>query len=469
MAPEYGATCGIFPVDAETLRYLALSGRPAALIRLVEAYCQGAGPVPHAPGRPRPTYSDTLELDLVDRRAEPGRPDAAAGPRAARTTPRRRSQTALKEHARRPPGQGQKPLPRWPAASSGSRPRAAAPRRRRRADAPQRPTATPPSTIDARLGRDRRDHELHQHVEPVGHARRRPAGQEGRRARALRPSPGSRRASRPGSKVVTDYLKRGRARRRTSSSSGSTWSATAARPASATPARCPPAISKAIHDDDLVAAAVLSGNRNFEGRINPEVRANYLASPPLVVAYALAGTMDIDLAERAARHRPAGQAGLSSRTSGRPSSEVQDTILQVGPLRDVPARSTARSSRATSTGTRCRCPQGDLYAWDEQSTYVKNPPYFVGHARRAAAGRRRSRRRACWRCSATASRPTTSRRPARSRRDGPAGKYLIEHGVAVADFNSYGVAARQPRGDGARHVRQRPPAEPARARAPRAA
>ena len=99
----------------------------------------------------------------------------------------------------------------------------------------------------------------------------------------------------PGSKVVTEYLRPGRAHRRTSTPSASTSWATAAPPASATAARCPPAVSKAVNDGKLVASAVLSGNRNFEGRINPDVKANYLASPPLVVAYALAGTTDIDL------------------------------------------------------------------------------------------------------------------------------------------------------------------------------
>ena len=99
----------------------------------------------------------------------------------------------------------------------------------------------------------------------------------------------------PGSQVVTDYLDQGRPRRPISTPSASTWSATAAPPASATPARCAEAISECISDNDLVAVSVLSGNRNFEGRVNPDVRANYLASPPLVVAYALAGSMTMDI------------------------------------------------------------------------------------------------------------------------------------------------------------------------------
>ena len=173
-------------------------------------------------------------------------------------------------------------------------------------------------------------------------------------------------------------------------------------------------ISKAIHDDDLVAAAVLCGNRNFEGRINSDVRANYLASPPLVVAYALAGTMDIDLHDRAARQRHAtasrspqghlADPGARSRTTIRKSVRAEMFHKEYGEVFKGDERWNALD-----------VPQGDLYEWDDDSTYVKNPPYFDGMTDAAAAGRRDQRAPACWRCWATASRPTTSRRPARSR------------------------------------------------------
>jgi aconitase A len=155
----------------------------------------------------------------------------------------------------------------------------------------------------------------------------------------------------PGSLVVTDYLKKAGVHR-SAGSAGSTSSATAARPASATPARCRPKSSKGIADGDLVVASVLSGNRNFEGRVHPEVKMNYLASPPLVVAYAIAGTVDIDLA-RSARHRPERQSGL-------PQGHLAE---QQGDLRRHPCHHHVRTcstrtmptcSRATAAGTRCR-------------------------------------------------------------------------------------------------------------------
>ena len=172
-------------------------------------------------------------------------------------------------------------------------------------------------------------------------------------------------------------------------------------------------ISKAIHDDDLVTVAVLSGNRNFEGRINSDVRANYLASPPLVVAYALAGTMDIDL-----HNDP-----LGTDKDGKPvflkdiwptQKEVQDTI-RTSVRAEMFHKEYGEVFQGDERWNSLEVPLGELFAWDDKSTYVKNPPYFVGHARPAAADPGDQRGRACSPSWATASRPTTSRRPARSR------------------------------------------------------
>ena len=233
--------------------------------------------------------------------------------------------------------------------------------------------------------------------------------------RGLQTKPWVKTSLAPGSKVVTDYLIEAGADARPWSSCASTSSATAARPASATAARCRRRCRKAIDDGDLVVAAVLSGNRNFEGRVHPEVRANYLASPPLVVAYALAGRMDIDLRQRAARHRHATASRSSCRTSGRRSRRCSEAIDAVGAARRCSARSTARSSRATSTGRRCRCRRATCTPGTPTSTYVKHPPYFEGMTPQPAPVQdiHGARVLACW---ATASRPTTSRRPARSRR-----------------------------------------------------
>ena len=197
-----------------------------------------------------------------------------------------------------------------------------------------------------------------------------------------------------------------------------------------------PAISEAINRDDLVAVAVLSGNRNFEGRINPDVRANYLASPPLVVAYALAGTMDIDL-----QNDP-----LGSDSQGRPvflkdiwpsQQEIQKAIQKS--VRSEMFRSKyAEVFGGDERWSTLPVPEGDLYAWDEASTYVKNPPYFtdMGVEPAPIAPIENARVLALLGDSITTDHisPAGSIKP-----DSPAGRYLIERGVSVADFNSYGA------------------------------
>ena len=271
----------------------------------------------------------------------------------------------------------------------------------------------------------------------------------------------------PGSKVVTDYLKQAGLDSVARRACGSTWSATAARPASATRVRCPPAISEAIQNNDLVAVAVLSGNRNFEGRINPDVRANYLASPPLVVAYALAGTMDIDLAAEP----------LGNDRQGKPvylkdiwptQSEIQEAILKSvhTEMFQIGIRRGLRGRRALAHA--CRCRRATSTSGTTDSTYVKNPPYFVDMPAEPPpiAPIASARVLAVLGDSIT----TDHISPAGSiKADGPAGRYLIEHGVPVVGVQLLRRAARQPRGDGPGHVRQCPPAEPAGARAPRGA
>ena len=129
---------------------------------------------------------------------------------------------------------------------------------------------------------------------------------------------------------------------------------------------------------------MLSGNRNFEGRINPDVKMNYLASPPLVVAYALAGTMDIDLVERAARRGRGRRAGLPARHLADASTRSRETIEHGRAVGHVPQELRAASSTATSAGTALEVPTGDRFAWDDDSTYVRNPPYFEGMPREPA-------------------------------------------------------------------------------------
>ena len=183
--------------------------------------------------------------------------------------------------------------------------------------------------------------------------------------------------------------------------------------------------------------SVLSGNRNFEGRINPDVKMNYLASPPLCVAYALAGTMDIDIVDEPLGQDEQGE-DVYLRDIWPSEHEIARDDRARRSRRTCSARATARCSRATSAGTRSRCPTGERFAWDAGLDLRAAAAVLRGHARRARAGRATSRARACWRCSATASRPTTSRRRARSSATGPAGGYLHEQGVEPRDFNSYG-------------------------------
>jgi aconitate hydratase len=198
----------------------------------------------------------------------------------------------------------------------------------------------------------------------------------------------------------------------------------------------PEAISKAIHDEGLVVAAVLSGNRNFEGRVHPDVRANYLASPPLVVAYALAGRVDIDLSKEP----------LGAGRDGQPvylkdvwptQQEVRDTVAR-SITKEMFTKEYGEVYNGTEAWRTLPVPEGDLYAWDPASTYVKNPPYFDGMTREVppVADVTGARVLAVLGDSIT----TDHISPAGSiKASSPAGRYLIEHGVAVADFNQYGA------------------------------
>ena len=214
----------------------------------------------------------------------------------------------------------------------------------------------------------------------------------------------------PGSKVVTRYLDEA-GLTPTWRRSASTRSAMAARPASATAARCPSTSAGPIDEGNLVVAAVLSGNRNFEGRIHPLVQANFLASPPLVVAYALAGTVDIDLTNEPLGARPERPAGLPARPLAQ-QDEIRHAIAPACPARDVRRSSTARLRRATrleqDPGARGRAVRHGT----RNSTYIQEPPFFVDLTPEPARRRRHHAARRCWRCWATASPPTISRRRA---------------------------------------------------------
>ena len=199
----------------------------------------------------------------------------------------------------------------------------------------------------------------------------------------------------------------------------------------------PTDVSKAIEDHGLVAVSVLSGNRNFEGRINSDVRANYLMSPPLVVAYALAGSIDHDFdTEPSATTKPASRVFLQRHLADAGRGQPDRRRARIGA--EMFRKEYATVTDGDDNWQGLKFPTGDVYQWEPDSTYIRKAPYFDGMHADARARRPTSSTRACSQCSATPSPPTTSRPPASIKANGPAGKYLAEHGVKPADFNTYG-------------------------------
>ena len=477
MSPEFGSTCAIFPIDAETLRYLEFTGRPTEQIELVDAYTREQG-LFHEP--------DSEDADLQRhprarprrRRAEHRRAEAAAGPdrarrREARPSSRRcRSGTPRRARSwataatRRSPSPSRPPTrpPRTTTATRG-KPRAGvepggdvaverADQRRGRGAARERRDGR----ARPRPRRDRGDHQLHQHLEPLGDARRRAARQEGGRARPAPPALGedlARAGLDRGHRVPGEV----RARQSTSTSSSSTWSATAAPPASATPARCRRRSRRRSTTTTWSVCAVLSGNRNFEGRINPDTRANYLASPA-------AGRRL--RARRAHGHRPDQRAARRRTPTASPSTcrDIWPDLGgdQAGRRRGGRAptcspRATPTSSPATSAGTRDRGARGrplHLARLDLRAQAV----LLRGHGPPSRSRSSRSRAPGCWRCSATRSPPTTSPPPGAIKKDSPAGQVADRAGGRGPRLQLLRLAPRQPRGDDPRHLRQRPPPQP---------
>ena len=399
MAPEYGATMGFFPVDAETLAYLHFTARPHEQIALVEAYCKEQA-LFRTDSTPDPQFSDTLELDLGT--VEP----TVAGPKRPQDrVPLSKAKSSFTKVVEGVPAKQAHVKNNGDSfnLSSGAIVIAAI------------TSCTNTSNPSLMLG----------------------AGLLAKKAveRGLQVKPWVKTSLAPGSKVVTDYL----------AASGLNvfldklkfnlvgYGCTTCIGNSGP---LPDAIGAAIKENNLVAVAVLSGNRNFEGRIHPLVRANYLASPPLVVAYALAGRMDVDLTTEP----------LGTGTDGKPvylrdvwptAQEVEATVRSA-----VTSEQYAKEYSAVYEGDAMwksmPVPKGDLYQWDAKSTYIKLPPYFENMSKTAAplADLRGARVLAVLGDSIT----TDHISPAGSiGADSPAGKYLIAHGVKPHDFNSYGA------------------------------
>jgi aconitate hydratase len=420
MAPEYGATCGIFPIDAETLRYLRLSGRSEPHVRRVEAYAKEQG-LFHTASTPEATYGEVVELDLGT--IEP----SLAGP----TRPQDR--VPLKQVKASWPGALENLLSR--ASKKG----------------PDR--TLPIAAIAPAAARPTAD-EDQSHADELHHGSvviaaitsctntsnpfvMLAAGLLAKKAveRGLQTKPWVKTSLAPGSKVVTDYLRKADLSRYLEHLKfylvgyGCTTCIGNSGP-------LPPAISHAIEDQNLVVAAILSGNRNFEGRVHAEVRANYLASPPLVVAYALAGRVDIDLYHEPLGHDHEGNP-IYLRDIWPTQKEIQEVVS-----RCVEAEMFHKVYRDVFTGDEhwqaLKAPEGDLYQWPADSTYVRNPPYFQTMTRQPEPpiDVRGARVLAYLGDSIT----TDHISPAGSiKKDGPAGQYLVTHGVKVQDFNSYGA------------------------------
>ncbi|MBW8076369.1 MULTISPECIES: aconitate hydratase AcnA [Metallibacterium] len=405
MAPEYGATCGIFPIDAEVLNYLRLTGRDAAQIALVEAYAKAQG-LWHDERAPHPQFSATLELDLAT-----VRPSLAG--------PKRPQDRVLLEEVKASAAAAIKPL----AAARAAAGKAASPGAGRLASgATLHDGAVVIAAITSCTNTSNPAVML-----AAGLVAQKAA------ARGLKAKPWVKTSLAPGSLVVTDYLAKAGLLAELEKVGfylvgyGCTTCIGNSGP-------LPVEVSKAVAAGDLAVGAVLSGNRNFEGRVHPEVKLNYLASPPLVVAYALAGSLDIDLANES----------LGTGSDGNPvylkdiwpsNREISDLIARsINP--QMFASSYANVFAGDSRWNAIVAPAGELYRWDA-STYIKNPPYFEGMGMQpgTVAAIQGARCLGLFGDSIT----TDHISPAGNiRKDSPAGRYLIEHGVQPVDFNSYG-------------------------------
>ncbi|MEG8105409.1 MULTISPECIES: aconitate hydratase AcnA [Actinomyces] len=401
MSPEFGSTAAIFPIDEVTLDYLRLTGRSEERVRLVEAYTKAQG-MWHDPAR-EPVYSEYLELDLstvVPSIAGPKRPQD----RIVLSQAKESFQEVLPTYASQP----SKPTPVTLAdgtATELDHGHVAI------ASITSCTNTSNPSVMMA-------------------------AGLLARNAvaRGLRSKPWVKTSTAPGSQVVTDYYEK-----------AGLWPALNELGFNVVGYGCatcignsgplPAEVSQAVNDADLAVVSVLSGNRNFEGRINPDVKMNYLASPPLVIAYALAGTMDIDFATEPLGQDSEGRDVFLSDIWPDPT-EVQ-AVIDATIDREMYTRDYADVFAGDERWQGLDTPEGDTFAWDEESTYVRKAPFFEGLTMELtpATDIEDARVLALLGDSVT----TDHISPAGAiKADSPAGRYLAEHGVARADFNSYG-------------------------------
>ena len=470
MSPEYGATCGFFPVDDATLQYLRLTGRPDERIALVEAYCKENLLWHEADDHP--TYSQVVELDLGDDRAEPRRAAAPAGPRAAAQRRRTRSCEALPSFGVDYGNAKDEAIAEsFPASDP---PAHVEPGHEEPAGAPAPAVAVAePEPAGARVALGDLEFELDHGCVVIAAITSctntsNPqvmvaAGLLAKKAveRGLDRKPWVKTSLAPGSRVVTDYYEKAGLTPYLEELGFHTvgYGCTTCIGNSGP---LPEEISAAIAENDLVVCAVLSGNRNFEARIHPEVKANYLASPPLVVAYALAGRMDIDLTTEPIGQDPDGN-DVYLRDLWPTSEEIGETIAGVRLRRALPRPLRRRLHRRRDLARARRCPRATSSQWEPRLDLRPPAAVLRRHVARARDGRGHPRRplpRHARRLGHDrphlAGRLDQARQP---RRAVPGRARRRAQGLQLLR-----LAARQPRGDGARHVRERPPAQPARPR-----
>ncbi|HEX6020954.1 MAG TPA: aconitate hydratase [Solirubrobacter sp.] len=462
MSPEFGSTCAIFPIDAETIRYLRFTGRSEEQCEIVEAYARAQG-LWHDEGSDEPTYSETLELDLGDvvpSLAGPKRPQDRVSLTEAKAAFRLALEEIVPDGADVEGDSEQSPDARcdevleesFPASDPPPFDGHSVPAHAHHEEAPHdggtgglQVAERVSHRVDLKLA-DGTETELdHGHVviaaitsctntsNPsvmIG------AGLLAKKARerGLKPKPWVKTSLAPGSKVVMEYYAKAGLVEDLEALGfhlvgyGCTTCIGNSGP-------LPAEISEVVQAEDLAVVSVLSGNRNFEGRINPDVKMNYLASPPLVVAYALAGTMDIDLMDE-----PLGQDSNGEDVYLKdiwPSAEEVARVVEESVHEEMFQKSYGEVFKGDERWNSLEIPEGDRFAWAEDSTYVRRPSFLENVPREPSEPGDIEGARVLAKLGDSVTTDHIS--PAGAiKEDSPAGRYLKEHGVEKKDFNSYG-------------------------------
>jgi aconitate hydratase len=420
MCPEYGATIAIFPIDEMTLDYLRLTGRDAARVALVAAYAKAQGMFRN-PGDPDPIYSETIELDLATVEpslAGPRRPQDRVSVKQVKgsfTSALTSMMASSPKKAAEAAGSAQVSAIGSAAGVAVAEPEAATTLDHGSVVIAAITSCTNTSNPSVMIG----------------------AGLLAKKAveRGLKRQPWVKTSLAPGSKVVTEYLRKAGLQAYLDEL-GFNLVGYGCTTCIGNSGPLPDEVAAEVESRNLVVASVLSGNRNFEGRIQQQVRANYLASPPLVVAYALAGRITIDLTTEPLGVDRNG-VPVYLREIWPSEREIQETLLRAV-TSEMFREQYADVFNGDERWQKLPVPTGDRFAWDEKSTYIRNPPFFENITMETAPVRDivGARVLALLGDSIT----TDHISPAGSiRKDSPAGKYLIGHGVDPRDFNSYGA------------------------------